>query len=288
MRLWARSSCSASWLDDRLSFRHARESSRRARFTRATSIDSAGVALGALAAGVFCGAEPPPPQPAIASVTSASGTVRRPSKAFTRTQGICRGPDRYSRPFVHAKGPTSEDSDARWVSTARERPRWDERNRMIAAYVPLGSAVVDIGAGAQSLREHLPPGCDYQPCDIVPGEGVLPCDIDNGQWPDLGRKYEIAVCSGVLEHMTDIEPVLRGLPSVARRALVTYCDRGRGQRIATRVAQGWQNHLTLPELRRILDRLDGDWRFLTEWRHHVIVAIDFEPGLPPLRAGDMF
>lgn len=157
---------------------------------------------------------------------------------------------------------------------------------MIAAYVPPGSSVVDLGCGAQTLRGHLPAGCAYQPCDVVPGPDVIPCDLAAGRWPRLPRTYDIAVCSGVLEYMPDAGAVLAGLGAVASRAIVTYSDRRRGERIATRVAQGWSSHLVLSDLRRAFDATGADWRFLTEWRGQVISALDFEPALPPLRDGE--
>ena len=157
---------------------------------------------------------------------------------------------------------------------------------MIAAYVPPGSSVVDLGAGAQTLAAHLPQGCAYQACDVVPGPAVVLCDLDAGVWPALDQRYDVAVCSGLLEYLGDIPGLLQGLGAIARRAIVTYSDRRRGQRIQTRVSQGWKSHLTLADLRAALDSLDREWRFLTEWRGHVILVIDFEPGLPPLRDGE--
>ncbi len=187
---------------------------------------------------------------------------------------------------MQAKGSAPQSDSARWARTAQGRSGWDERNRMIAGYVPPRASVLDLGAGAQTLRDHLPPDCTYQPCDIVPGPGVLACDLDAGRWPDTGQRYDLAVCSGVLEYLHDAPAALAGIDAVARRAIVSYSDRRTGQRLATRVAQGWASHLSLAELRSALDSLDCEWRFLTEWHGHVILAIDFEAGLPPLRDGE--
>ena len=187
-----------------------------------------------------------------------------------------------------AKGPTPHSGIPRWVRTAKERPRWDERNRMIAAYVPPGSSVLDLGAGAQTLAAHLPPGCAYQACDVVPGPGVVLCDLDAGRWPALDRRYDVAVCSGVLEY-------LRGRPgrcSTASRSIARARDRHL-QRPRPRAAHPDAGQAGLeeppdaaPTSAPRSTRLDREWRFLTEWRGHVIFAIDFEPGLPPLRDGE--
>src|SRR5829696_1210855 len=157
---------------------------------------------------------------------------------------------------------------------------------MLAAYVPPGSAVVDLGSGAQTLRQHLPAGCSYQPCDLVPGPTpVIGCDLAAGRWPELTRRYDIAVCSGLLEYTPDVGAILAGLREVAARALVTYSDRRPGQRVETLVKQGWKSHLTLAQLRAALEASGADWRFLTEWRGHALAVLDFEPGLPPLADG---
>ena len=115
---------------------------------------------------------------------------------------------------------------------------------------------------------------------------MLDCDLDAGRLPDVEQRYDVAVCSGVLEYLHDVPGALAGMDAVARRAIVSYSDRRRGQRLATRVAQGWTSHLSLAELRSVFDSLDRESRFLTEWHGHVITAIDFEAGLPPLRDGE--
>src|SRR5215212_8584783 len=114
-------------------------------------------------------------------------------------------------PAVAAKGPTPQSDIPRWMRTTRERPRWDERNRMVAAYVPPGSSVLDLGSGAQTLADHLPPGCTYQPSDVVPGPGVLLCDLDAGRWPRIEGRFDVAICSGVLEYLQHVPDVLAGL-----------------------------------------------------------------------------
>ena len=152
---------------------------------------------------------------------------------------------------------------------------------MIAGYVPPRASVLDLGAGAQTLRDHLPPDCTYQPCDIVAGPGVLACDLDAGRWPDTGQRYDVAVCSGVLEYLHDVPAALAGIDAVARARSSATATAAQAA-LGPRVAQGWASHLSLAELRSALDSLDCEWRFLTEWHGHVLLAFDFEAGLPPL------
>src|SRR5271157_5003330 len=66
----------------------------------------------------------------------------------------------------------------RWRKVATQIPHWDDRNRVIAGFVPPGAAVLDLGCGAQTLRTHLKPDCHYQPCDIVASSpDVILCDF---------------------------------------------------------------------------------------------------------------
>ena len=44
--------------------------------------------------------------------------------------------------------------------------RWPSRIAAVAALIPPGSSVLDIGAGAQGLRNALPPSCAYTPADL--------------------------------------------------------------------------------------------------------------------------
>lgn len=92
---------------------------------------------------------------------------------------------------------------ARWTALAQAPPTWPGRSATVAAFIAPGSRVLDIGAGAQGLRDCLPPGCAYQPMDCVAGPGVLHVDFDAGAIPDLGSRYDVAVLAGVLEHLAD-------------------------------------------------------------------------------------
>lgn len=83
-------------------------------------------------------------------------------------------------------------------------PSWIERNRVIGTWIPDGSSVVDIGAGSQNLRDFLPPGCRYQPVDVVPPDAhTLFADFNAYTVPVMERSADVVVCSGVLEYVIE-------------------------------------------------------------------------------------
>lgn len=177
----------------------------------------------------------------------------------------------------------------RWERTAQEAPRWDARNRIIAAVVPPGSSVVDLGAGAQTLREMLPDGCRYVPVDLVPGPGVIVCDFNAGEFPELATPADIAVGSGVLEYLSDPEWFLRRLPELAPRAVVSYAVWRTYQTPRGRRRAGWVSDLTRPALEEMLAAAGLGWREIAVWSGHLLLELTpagsaLEPALrtPPV------
>jgi hypothetical protein len=94
----------------------------------------------------------------------------------------------------------------RWSSPQGLEAWWDERTKMLAAYVPPGTCVIEFGAGRRSLEAFLPPGCRYIPSDLVDrGPGTLVCDLNHRPLPSLtALAPEVAVFSGVFEYIRDV------------------------------------------------------------------------------------
>jgi Methionine biosynthesis protein MetW len=139
---------------------------------------------------------------------------------------------------------------ARWTRNAHEIPHWDDRNVQIARLIPDKSSVLDLGAGARTLRGHLKPGCTYQPCDLIPsGPDVIVCDFNRGIFPDLPpRSFDYVICSGVFEYMWRPGAMLERIHRYGRQLILTYNLHQPGNGIVDRLAVGWVNHLTRSEL----------------------------------------
>lgn len=162
----------------------------------------------------------------------------------------------------------------RWERTAREPPSWDERNRVIAAFIPDGASVLDVGAGHGTLRSYLAPACVYQPVDCVPGtEQTILADFNKGQIPAITRTYDIIVCSGILEYIADPADFLRVISRWGHRALISYAVLESQPDIARRRANGWFNDLTRAEFERLFMTVDLQARQIAEWGGQAIYEI---------------
>lgn len=132
--------------------------------------------------------------------------------------------------------------------------RWPGRMAEVARRIPPGSRVLDLGAGAEGLRELLPPDCTYTPADQRRrSPDTLLVGLDDGPWPQ-GR-WDIAVVVGVLEYARHPEAVLRRLRYRASQALVTYAHAGRRD-------PAWRNSLSEAGLRKAARR--------TGWRAELV------------------
>ncbi|TAM46280.1 MAG: class I SAM-dependent methyltransferase [Gammaproteobacteria bacterium] len=171
-----------------------------------------------------------------------------------------------------------ETDIGRWERTTREPPSWDERNRVIAAFIPDGASVLDVGAGHGTLRSYLAPGCTYQPMDCVPGTPqTILVEFNKGQIPALGRTYDVVVCSGILEYIDDPAGFLRTVSGWGERVLISYVTLESQPDIARRRVNGWFNDLTRTELERLFATLGLDARQIAEWGGQAIYAITRAP-----------
>lgn len=154
----------------------------------------------------------------------------------------------------------------RWERTAHEPPSWDERNRVIAAFIPDGASVLDVGAGHGTLRSYLAPACTYQPMDCVPGtEQTILADFNKGQVPALTCAYDVVVCSGILEYIDDPAGFLRTVGGWGKRVLISYATLDSQPNAARRRANGWFSDLTQVELERLFATADFQARQIAEW-----------------------
>lgn len=110
---------------------------------------------------------------------------------------------------------------ARWADFEAMRPGAEARARAAAALISPGTRVLDVGAGIMALGRVLPPGCRYQPADLVAFSKVTQMvDLNDGQFPT--GAYDVAVFLDVVEFLHDPERVLRAAATVADRLIVSY------------------------------------------------------------------
>ena len=157
-------------------------------------------------------------------------------------------------------------------------PPWDERNKTIVEFIPAGSSVLDIGCGAQTLRQHLKPGCRYQPCDVVKSSpDVILCDFNAGKFPDIKQSFDYVVCSGVFEYIRRPEEFLEQVSGYGRAVILTYNPLPPGGSKLARLGNqlGWVNHFKKTELEALFDGKRLKWTLLhTDKQGCVIYSLE--------------
>lgn len=132
---------------------------------------------------------------------------------------------------------------ARWAQMASLATQWDARAAMAAEWIPAGSSVLDVGAGAMALEQLLKPGSRYQPADVVARrEGCFVVDLNRGDFPP--GTYDWITFLGVLEYVHDVDAALVKARGAAPRMIVTYCTYLPGSDVQARRGMGWVNELT--------------------------------------------
>jgi SAM-dependent methyltransferase len=98
------------------------------------------------------------------------------------------------------------------------RVRLDAFARRAAASIPPGSRVLDAGAGEGAYRAHFAEACyeaaDFQQVDKPYGRLDYICDLDC--IPVEDERYELVLCTQVLEHLPEPADVLTELHRVLR------------------------------------------------------------------------
>lgn len=164
-------------------------------------------------------------------------------------KSLIRHPAAYIETFVRSR--TSVDL-LRWQEPSNLRPEWDERTAKIAGLIPPGSSVIEFGAARLVLPLYLPADCSYQPVDLAKrSEDTLVFDL-NGPLPELPRRYNFAVFSGVLEYVRNPAAILRWLDGAAEHVVFSYAVTDNLSDPITRRRSGWINSYSDASVRRII------------------------------------
>jgi len=161
----------------------------------------------------------------------------------------------------------------RWEKNASETPSWDERNVILAKQIPAGTRVLDLGAGAQTLRKLLP-HCTYVPCDLVQSTpDCIVCDFNKGVYPPPNQKYDIVVGSGVMEYLREPLDFLRKIRTYAPVTLLSYQPLTESFDKMARLKWGFVNHLTLVELQNLLTEAGFRFEQIGAWQEQLIFRL---------------
>jgi hypothetical protein len=142
----------------------------------------------------------------------------------------------------------------RWASTESLSPDWESRTVQSAKLIPRGASVLEFGAGRMTLRDCLPEGCRYTPCDLVDrGDGTIVCDLNARELPRF-PDHDVAVFSGVLEYINDLERLISHTKRSCHMIIASYCGSEQVPGRLTRRSHGWVNDHTSSEFEEIFLR----------------------------------
>lgn len=164
----------------------------------------------------------------------------------------------------------------RWSKLDNHDEAWSGRTLAMSKYVAPEESVFEFGAGRCHLREMLPETCRYTPSDIVEREpGTFVCDLNKQPLPAFPR-HDVAVCSGVLEYVHDLDAVAQALAGSFDRLIVSYADIDRNPHKRKRIRNGWFNHFSR---RKFLGKFEAaGYRLDREsvWERHGIYVFKLE------------
>lgn len=109
----------------------------------------------------------------------------------------------------------------RWQEIEYFNESWKTRIKAMAAHVPPGTTVMDLGSGKEWLRGFLPKDCKYLAVDYKDrGSQNLVCDFNKHEFPTAAA--DVAFISGCLEYVQDFEWFIERVCATVVTAIVSY------------------------------------------------------------------
>jgi hypothetical protein len=166
----------------------------------------------------------------------------------------------------------------RWQKDEELLTNWNERTTILASYVLPNTNVIEFGAGKMYMKSILNNIASYTPSDIVKRDKTtIICDLNKPIDFDLS-KYEVAIFSGVLEYVYDINSVVKELSKAnVGQIIMSYCCSDIVS--LTRTKNGWLSDYTRTELETIFMLNGYKIEHYREWRgqsiFNLIKWVDF-------------
>lgn len=155
----------------------------------------------------------------------------------------------------------------RWSGTTNLSPNWEERTEIISKYIKPNSDVIEFGAGLMFAKKYLPEDCSYTPSDLVDrGAGTIICDLNDMDLPEF-KKYDVAIFSGVLEYILDVERLISHLSQSIETILTSYATLDKNKR---NPASQWVNSYTENDFISLFERCGFKNINKTYWKTQTI------------------
>ena len=131
---------------------------------------------------------------------------------------------------------------------------WDQRDQLIAGWVPQGLSIADIGCGDMSAEKVLNPSA-YLPIDrLARDERTRVVDL-NGSGseipPDWLANVELVLLLGVLEYLREPKRLLAQLASQSKRMIISYNVFEKRSHFRQTNPDPWKSSLSDDDLRQV-------------------------------------
>ena len=142
----------------------------------------------------------------------------------------------------------------RWSQNEQLQSNWNERTAILGQHVPDHSKVIEFGAGNMFLKDFLNDTIHYTPSDVVQRfPETLVCDLNELSDAPIDLKaYDVAIFSGVLEYVYDIEHVFETLAQRVHQINLSYCCSDIVKR--SREKNGWLSDYTYAQLTAVFKK----------------------------------
>ncbi|MCC9061716.1 hypothetical protein [Flavobacterium piscisymbiosum] len=162
-----------------------------------------------------------------------------------------------------------ESDSARWAKNNELFSNWNERTAILASFIKPDSSIIEFGAGVMHMKTLLKDFKLYTPTDIVKRyDETVVCDLNEPISLNL-QSYNVAVFSGVLEYVYDVDNIIRQLShNNIEQIILSYCCSDIVK--LSRDKNGWLSDLTKKELETVFSNYNYKIEAYKEWNNQSI------------------
>lgn len=163
----------------------------------------------------------------------------------------------------------------RWSKDNELHPNWNQRTELLASYIKPNSAIIEFGAGVMHLKQLVKDYSSYTPSDIVQRyPETIVCDLNLPITLDLS-KYNVAIFSGVLEYVYNVDSVFFQLrESRVPQVILSYCCIDLVNQ--NRERNGWLSDFSKKQIEEIFNNNNYKVIDYQEWNNQSIYNLELK------------
>ncbi len=139
----------------------------------------------------------------------------------------------------------------RWSKKTVLHENWNERTLKLFSFIKECKSLIEFGAGNGILGNYLSDhDIKYQPVDVIKrSPEFLVCDLNVNPIQISIEGYDVALFSGVLEYVYDIDLLMKQLSTSINQVVLSYACRDTSNQ--DRFINGWLSDFSSQELEKI-------------------------------------